>query len=143
MDEEREDVINIIKDLLVNPSEDLIRAIINSTYPNFLSMYNNYTYLEKRAILAAKNEIIFKINEYIMNAFPGLKIEYFGSNTICNIQDEDIFYPMKILNSLKFTKIPNHVLKLKKGVLIMLLWNLNQSSGLCNGTRLVITCLSK
>jgi hypothetical protein len=30
---------------------------------------------------------------------------------------------------------------LKKGVPVMLLWNLNQAEGLCNGTRLIITVL--
>lgn len=37
--------------------------------------------------------------------------------------------------------IPNHELKFKIGVPIMLLRNIDQSSGLCNGTRLSVTQL--
>jgi len=44
---------------------------------------------------------------------------------------------------LKFPGIPNHKLRLKVGIPIMLLRNLNQSAGLCNGTRLLVTQLSK
>ncbi|CAL9026296.1 unnamed protein product, partial [Prunus brigantina] len=45
----------------------------------------------------------------------------------------------KFLNQLEFNGLPEHSLTLKIGMPIMLLRNLNQSSGLCNGTRLVVT----
>lgn len=55
----------------------------------------------------------------MMNALLGPGIKYFTSNTICktssNVQDEDILYPTKFLNSLKFSRVLNHVLKLKEG----------------------------
>jgi ATP-dependent DNA helicase PIF1 len=35
--------------------------------------------------------------------------------------------------------MPNHKLYLKNGVVVMLLRNIDISSGLCNGTRLIIT----
>ncbi|XP_075106828.1 uncharacterized protein LOC107832100 [Nicotiana tabacum] len=40
-----------------------------------------------------------------------------------------------------FGGIPNHSIALKVGVPVMLLRNIDQSSGLCNGTRLIITKL--
>lgn len=46
------------------------------------------------------------------------------------------------LNNLKSSGIPPHVLRLKIGVPIMLLRNLNPSLGLCNGTRLVVKALN-
>jgi ATP-dependent DNA helicase PIF1 len=39
--------------------------------------------------------------------------------------------------------MPPHVLVLKKGVIIMLLRNLNAREGLCNGTRLIVEDMSK
>ena len=39
--------------------------------------------------------------------------------------------------------IPNHCLKLKNGVPIMLLRNIDQANGLCNGTRLQVNELGK
>ncbi|XP_071740486.1 uncharacterized protein [Rutidosis leptorrhynchoides] len=49
----------------------------------------------------------------------------------------------EFLNSLKFSGIPNHKLVLKVGVPIMLLKNIDQTNGLCNGTRLMVIKLEK
>ena len=48
-------------------------------------------------------------------------------------------YPLEYLNSLEFPGLPAHKLRLKVGVPVMLLRNLNQKEGLCNGTRLIVT----
>jgi ATP-dependent DNA helicase PIF1 len=72
---------------------------------------------------------------------------YLSADSICkatsNIQDQELMYPVEFLNSLKFSGIPNHKLRLKVEIPIMLLRNLNQSAGLCNGTRLLVAQLSK
>jgi ATP-dependent DNA helicase PIF1 len=47
-------------------------------------------------------------------------------------------YLVEFLNNLQFNGITNHKLELKVGMLILLLRNLNQSIGLCNGTRLIV-----
>ena len=47
----------------------------------------------------------------------------------------------EFLNSLKTSGIPNHKLRIKVGTPIILLRNLDQTDGLCNGTRLVVTRL--
>ncbi len=46
-------------------------------------------------------------------------------------------------NTLQFNNIANHKLELKMGVPILLLRNLNQSIGLCNGTRLIVKRLGQ
>jgi len=53
----------------------------------------------------------------------------------------DIITP-EFLNSLTVSGLPSHNIKLKIGSPIMLLRNLDQSEGLCNGTRLIITRLA-
>uniref|UniRef100_A0A6I9QLU8 ATP-dependent DNA helicase n=1 Tax=Elaeis guineensis var. tenera TaxID=51953 RepID=A0A6I9QLU8_ELAGV len=60
-----------------------------------------------------------------------------------NSGDDDALYPIEFLNSLKFAGMPNHALRLNNDVPIMLLRNVNQSAGLCNGTRLIVTQLGK
>jgi ATP-dependent DNA helicase PIF1 len=50
----------------------------------------------------------------------------------------DSLYPVEFLNILQFNGITNHELELKVSVLILLLRNLNQSIGLCNGMRLIV-----
>lgn len=55
----------------------------------------------------------------------------------------DLTYAEEYLNSLEFVGLPTHQLKLKVGAPIILMRNLNQSKGLCNGTRMIITRLAK
>jgi ATP-dependent DNA helicase PIF1 len=55
----------------------------------------------------------------------------------------DSLYPVEFLNILQFNGIANHKLELKVGVPILLLRNLNQSIGLCNGTRLIVKRLGQ
>jgi len=49
----------------------------------------------------------------------------------------------EFLNSLRTSGLPNHSITLKVGTPIMLLRNLDQSEGLCNGSRLIVTRLAK
>jgi ATP-dependent DNA helicase PIF1 len=68
--------------------------------------------------------------------------EYFSSDSkSCPagaVKEDDLFYPPEVLNAIIVPNFPNHRLFLKKGAPIMLLRNLNQSAGMCNGTRLII-----
>ena len=48
----------------------------------------------------------------------------------------------EFLSKLRTSGIPNHKLRLKVGTPIMLMRNLDQNDGLCNGTRLIVTRLA-
>lgn len=50
-------------------------------------------------------------------------------------------YPPELLNSIKAPGLPNHCLRLKVGVPVILLQDIMPNYGLCNGTRLQITQL--
>lgn len=139
--------INIPEDLILEKGENELETIVNNTYPDISRNYKNRTYLEERAILCPRNETVDEINAYIMNQIPGEEVTYLSSDTVCKStttkENEDQLYPTEFLNSLKFPGTPNHELRLKVGLPIMLLRNINQSAGLCNGTRLTITQLKK
>ncbi|XP_022019618.1 uncharacterized protein LOC110919663 [Helianthus annuus] len=55
---------------------------------------------------------------------------------------QDLYNP-DVLNSVKVSGLPNHRLVLKLGIPVLLLRNIDQQNGLCNGTRLQITRLGK
>ena len=55
---------------------------------------------------------------------------------------EDL-YDTEFLNTIKYFGLPHHKLVLKVGIPIMLIRNIDQAAGLCNGTRLRITKLGK
>jgi len=74
-------------------------------------------------------------------------MEYLSSDSIdksktsesCHFQTITI----EFLNSLMISGLPNQFIKLKIRTFIMLLRNLDQTQGLCNGTRLITTRLAK
>ena len=69
------------------------------------------------------------------------------SDTPCQSNEQDEvqseWFTSEFLNDIKCSGIPNHKLKLKTGVPIMLLRNIDQAKGLCNGTRLQVNHLGK
>jgi ATP-dependent DNA helicase PIF1 len=93
---------------------------VNAIYPELKTKYNNAKYLEDRAILASRNEDVQDINDYMIDLINVDEETYLNSDSICkaasNIQDQDILYPIEFLNSLKFSGIPNHKLRLKVGI---------------------------
>ena len=73
---------------------------------------------------------------------PGEEKKYLSSDSYYKA-DEDVgieadWITAEFLNEIKCFGIPNHRLVLKKGVPIMHLRNIDQSLGLCNGTRLIL-----
>ena len=123
--DEGEEWIQIPRDLILEKGNDPRETIVNSIYPNLLSNYKEPKFLEERAILCPRNETVEEINEYIMNQIEGEEVTYHSSDTVCkastNNSSMDQLYPTEFLNSLKFPGIPNHELKLKVGMPVVLL----------------------
>ncbi|KAL4606240.1 hypothetical protein ACB092_09G087600 [Castanea dentata] len=138
--------ITIPHDLIIQPTENPLEDIINSTYLDLDAQYMDANYIQERAILDPTNEVVEELNDYIISSINGVEHEYLSSDSICkaslNVADQDILYPIEFLNSLRFLGLPNYKLTLKVGLPIMLLRNLNQNEGLCNGTRLIFTKLA-
>ncbi|WVZ61410.1 hypothetical protein U9M48_011289 [Paspalum notatum var. saurae] len=105
----------------------------------------NLTLWFTRAILATTNEIVDEINNYMVTLLPTERREYYSADTISKCvdapNDANILYPVEYLNTLNANNFPPHKLTLKIGTPVMLLRNLNQHLGLCNGTRIMITKL--
>jgi ATP-dependent DNA helicase PIF1 len=138
-------LIQIPEELLIQTTGDKIKALVDSTYPDFEKKIQQADYIKERAILATTNEIVDEINNYMIKLLPGEEREYLSADSISKCSDTyndaNILYPVEYLNTLNANNFPSHKLLLKIGVPIMLLRNLNQSLGLCNGTRLIVTNL--
>ena len=138
-------LIEIPKELLIQTSNNKIQALVDCTYPDFQRRFQDADYIKERAILATTNEIVDEINDYMVKLLPNQEREYLSADTISKCidapNDAQVLYPVEYLNTLNSNNFPPHRLLLKVGVPIMLLRNLNQSLGLCNGTRLIVTQL--
>ncbi|XP_057418957.1 uncharacterized protein LOC130744693 [Lotus japonicus] len=78
---------------------------------------------------------------------PGDETESLSCDTPCK-SDEDScvnaeWFTSEFLNDFKCSGIPNHAIKLKVDVPIMLIRNIDQAAGLCNGTRMIVNALTK
>ncbi|XP_050896603.1 uncharacterized protein LOC127103381 [Lathyrus oleraceus] len=138
--------IPIPNDFLISNYDDPLEAIVSETYPNFLNNYKNPEFLQSRAILAGTIETVDIINQYVLGFIPGEEKEYLSSDSVDTFDGEgneafDVLTP-EFLNTLTTSGLPNHKIKLKIGTPIMLLRNIDQPEGLCNGTRLIVTRLA-
>jgi ATP-dependent DNA helicase PIF1 len=75
--------------------DDPREMIINSTYPDLLSNYRERTFLEERAILCPRNDIVQEINDYIMDKLSGEEMVYRSCNSVCTTlaDGSDVLYP--------------------------------------------------
>ncbi|XP_072060310.1 uncharacterized protein [Arachis hypogaea] len=95
-----------------------------------------------KAILIPSLESVEKVNDFVLTIFPRMEKEYLSSDTTYqvdeneNVQQE--WFTPEFLNDIKCLGLPNHKLTLKAGVTVMLLRDIDQTSGLCNGSRLIV-----
>ncbi|KAM0904045.1 hypothetical protein ACQ4PT_018277 [Festuca glaucescens] len=139
--------ITIPDEHFVHIEGDKITAIVESVYVDFFTRYSDPNYLKERAILTPTNDIAEDVNKHVLSMVPGEEREYLSCDSTGNaadgIRNIDIFYPVEVLNTVKVNNFPYHKLVLKRGVPIMLLRNISQGTGLCNGTRLIVTRLAE
>ncbi|GFS97744.1 ATP-dependent DNA helicase [Trichonephila clavipes] len=117
---------------LVTSKEELISKV----FPNFHINYRNHNWLSERAVLAAKNKDVYQLNHFILSSIQSEKVIYKSIDTVVEA-DEVVNYPSEFLNSLDLPGMPPHVLKLKTGMPVIMLRNVNQPK-LCNGTQLAV-----
>jgi len=122
-------------------------ALVHFVYPQNVLNSICQTLFDDATILCPTIEAVEEVNDFILSLIDGEERTYLSSDTPCqsdednNIQSE--WFTSKFLNDIKCSGIPNHKIKLKVGVPIMLLRNIDQANGLCNGTRLQVNHLSK
>ncbi|KAL8161208.1 hypothetical protein V2J09_012697 [Rumex salicifolius] len=138
-----ETTIEIPSDLLITVGFEPIQTIVEAIYPSILNISDPTQYYRERAILASTHEIVDNVNDHVLSLLPGDEKVYLSSDSICKTDEggfvNESVYSVDFLNGIRSSGVPNHVLKLKVGVPIMILRNIDQSAGLCNGTMLIVT----
>ncbi|XP_057248067.1 uncharacterized protein LOC125492488 [Beta vulgaris subsp. vulgaris] len=127
--------------MFVDGGHDPFAKIVESTYPDIADHIWEPSYFQERAILAPTNEIAQTVNDHVLSQLPGEERTYLSSDAI-SVEEGNFgiheMYSTEFLNTIKCGGLPNHSIRLKVGAPVMLLRNIDQSSGLCNGTRLVV-----
>ena len=135
-----ENVITLPTNIVI--PKGTLTDLIDFVYPNLVENSGNIHYMVGRAILTPKNADVDIISDIIMDKIPGEVQIYPSADSAdltegSNAQPSQVYSP-EFLRSLKMSDLPPGELKLKVGIPIILLRNLNPSEGLCNGTRLII-----
>ncbi|KAL1330530.1 hypothetical protein AAHE18_12G116100, partial [Arachis hypogaea] len=138
---------------------EVLRLTKNLRLANGLeqSTAQELSFFQDKAILAPTVENVEEINSYIVDLLPGEEKNYLSADSICGsdaYSNVDVdWINVEFLNQIRCSGLPNHSLKLKIGVPIILLRNIDSTSAkiyqkiwthhLCNGTRLVVRDLGK
>lgn len=116
-------------------------------YDSFFFNYSDTAYLAQRAIVCPTNAVVNDINHSVYKRVPDLSKAYLSCDSISkstdHVGDADILFPPEFLHSISINNFPEHEIGLKTGIPVMLLRNMNQSLGLCNGTRLLVSKLGE
>ncbi|WKY15076.1 hypothetical protein Q1695_000524 [Nippostrongylus brasiliensis] len=99
--------------------------------------------LEIRAILTPRNIDVHAMNDKALDLIPGTTRIYRSIDELMSDDAAQTDFTTEFLNSLGPASLPPHALKLKEGVIAMLLRNLDVGRALCNGTRLIVCDLDR
>ncbi|KAL3637308.1 hypothetical protein CASFOL_019607 [Castilleja foliolosa] len=138
-------IVTIPAQYLIPATDNRLESLINFIYDE--STLNNPSpeVLSTRAIVCPTNETSDQINKLVLSLTPG-NCRIYNSHDVMiphgsNKTDLEPLYPQEYLNQLTFPGIPSHELALKMNTPIILIRNINQTLGLCNGTRLIVSQL--
>ena len=115
--------------------EVAMRKFCKKIFPDIENNIETPGWLQGRTILAPTNKEVDAINDMMQDWMRDTGIKLSSADTLEN--PEDAFrFNTEYLNTLRPNGFPQHILKLKPNMPLMLLRNINPREGLCNGTRL-------
>ncbi len=139
-----EDSILIPHDMCYNglTVADLIEEVYGSL-SSIVEYAARFVYIIERAILTPLNKDVDALNKFINDKYAFTKHDgspaqhrvYYSADSVVHGEQHGI-YPIEFLNTLSFSGVPPHELHLQEGCPIILLRNM--TSGLANGTRLIV-----
>ncbi|XP_052625044.1 uncharacterized protein LOC111892100 [Lactuca sativa] len=144
-DPESTNVIQIPHCFLIESGDNELESLIHFVYGKDIISNPSPEELSVRAIICPKNETADQVNALILSKTNSQGVVYNSCDSIKSQTHDslelDTLYPQDYLNNLHFSGIPSHTLNLKANTPVMLMRNINQREGLCNGTRLIVTQL--
>ena len=109
--------------------------LVDAVFPSIATRFNDASWVGKRAILSPSNMEVAEVNSAVLQRLPGDEVLL---KSIDTTEEGGADYPPEFLNTCELSGIPPHSLALKPGCLVILLRNLDQRAGHCNGTKYVV-----
>uniref|UniRef100_A0A0D3AV46 ATP-dependent DNA helicase n=1 Tax=Brassica oleracea var. oleracea TaxID=109376 RepID=A0A0D3AV46_BRAOL len=137
-----EQMITVDDSLVQQTMDDPLKQVVNAAYGDINKIKISQSSYNDRDILTPRNKTVDEINAYTISNTDGDSRDYYSCDNfeISDTQSDqnDALYAIEYLNALEFLGLPSHKLTLKIGAPVMLLRNINQKKGLCNGTRMIL-----
>ena len=121
--------------VVVDSRDELVKRVYDDFEDNFL----NVSYFEKRAIVSPTNNDVDNINKIVFEKLITEEKIYLSEDVSV---DNELDIQTSVYNSINSPSIPPHELKMKVGVIVMVMRNICPPK-LCNGTRVIVTNLMK
>jgi hypothetical protein len=119
-----------------------LKTLMHAVFLALAINYANQGYMDGRAILTTKNTVMNSFNTQIIEVVPRQEHIFLSADSVETGDDQAMVISTEFLNTITLAGMPPHRLALKVGVPVMLLKNLDVTSGLCNGTCLIISRLA-
>ena len=129
--------IRLPPELSLPPSARTSLELVRFVYDDVIA--ENLQQLALRAVLTPRN-----LNEAVLAGFLAESIHILPCATTIQggTREDYATYPVDYLNSLDLPGLPLAALRLCRGAIVVLLWNVDYEGGLCNGTRALIINIS-
>jgi ATP-dependent exoDNAse (exonuclease V) alpha subunit len=111
--------------------------MVVAIYPRLHEGQATNKYLRARTILAPRNKEVSLINAMVLSYLLGAQVNFLNVDSVEDMKEANT-YPSEFLNTLEVNGMLSHKLPLKIGAPVMLLRNLDPSTGLCNGMHLIV-----
>ncbi|KAI7935210.1 hypothetical protein MJO28_016848, partial [Puccinia striiformis f. sp. tritici] len=129
--------------VFVHRSESFLRSKVIDFVYGELIRYNEVNdegslamFYMSRAILSPLNKSVNLLNEQCLNKLPGTVVLSVSSDEMVDVAQNAI--PEEVLNTISIPGFPEHNLKLKINMPVVLLRNMCLGDGMCNGTRFMV-----
>ena len=109
--------------------------LVDEVFPSIATRFNDASWVGKRAIISPSNMEVAEVNGAVLQRLPGDEVLL---KSIDTTEEGGADYPPEFLNTCELSGIPPHSLALKPGCLVILLRNIDQRAGHCNGTKYVV-----
>ncbi|XP_026458648.1 uncharacterized protein LOC113359189 [Papaver somniferum] len=131
------EMIKVPEDMVIPCVSDAsLSQLMDVTFPNLIENARDDDYMVNKALITPLNEYVEKLHDRVLSIFPGKEVLFYSFDTVDDNTHD--LYQQEYLNNIAPGGLPSHILKLKIGAPIMLLWNVDAKNGLCNGTRFII-----
>ncbi|XP_013617183.1 PREDICTED: uncharacterized protein LOC106323641 [Brassica oleracea var. oleracea] len=136
-------MLNVDPSLVQETKDESLKQVVDAAYGDIDQIEASQSSYTDKAILTPRNDSVDEINAYTISKTDGEPKDYYGYDSFevseTQSNQNDTLYAIEYLNSMECPGWPSHNLTLKVGAPIMLLRNINQTKGLCNGTRMILT----